>query len=237
MSDDFQTTSWGLILATRDRDTARSREALAALCQAYWQPLYIFVRRRGYEVEEARDLTQAFFAHLLEKQVLQNLEPGAGRLRSFMLASLKNLMADERSRVLALKRGAGRAPIPLDVDTAESGPRIQPSHNLTPELVFEKRWATTVLQRVLDRLRDEFERADKTWQFEQLKPFLTGERPALPYRQVATNLEMTVDAARKAVHRLRKRYGKALRAEIGETVASPEEIDDEIKHLRSVLRS
>jgi len=235
LGDDFQTTSWGLVLAVGGHDTARSRQALTALCEAYWQPLYAYVRRWGYEPEDARDVTQAYFAHLLEKQALEHLVPGAGRFRAFLLKSLKNLLAEKHHKELALKRGGGRTPIPLDLDTAERGYPIIASHALTPEVVFEKRWAATVLQRVLDRLRADFKRADKPRQFELLKTFLMGDEPAPSYRQVAADLQMTEDAVKMAVHRLRKRFGKALRAEILQTVANPAEVDDEVRHLLSVL--
>ena len=235
MGDDFQTTSWGLVLAVGDPDTARSRQALTALCEAYWQPLYAYVRRRGYEPEDARDLTQAYFAHLLEKQTLEHLAPGPGRFRAFLLKSLKNLLVEERDKERALKRGGGRTPIPLDLETAERGYPVIASPSLTPEVVFEKRWAATVLQRVLDRLRGDFKRAGNPRQFELLKTFLMGDEPALSYHQVAADLEMTEAAVKMAVHRLRKRFGKALRAEIMQTVANPAEVDDEIRHLLSIL--
>jgi hydroxymethylglutaryl-CoA reductase (NADPH) len=144
--DEFQTTSWGLVLTAAGDDTTQSRQALAALCEAYWQPLYAFVRRRGYDPEQSRDLTQAYFAQLLEEQALRDLVPGVGRFRSFLLRSLQNLMTDERRKERALKRGAGQVPISLDLDAAESGYRLQPTENVTPEHLFEERWAATVLQ-------------------------------------------------------------------------------------------
>jgi RNA polymerase sigma-70 factor (ECF subfamily) len=235
--DEFETTSWNLVLTAADGDTTRSRQALTALCEAYWQPLYAFVRRRGYGPEDARDMTQAYFVHLLEERALRDLVPGAGRFRSFLLGSLKNLLSDERRKDRALKRGAGRAPIPLDLVEAENGYRLQPTDNVTPELLFEKRWAATVLQRVLNRLRQQFSRGGKPLEFERLKTYLTGERPAPSYRQVAAGLEMTEDAVKMAVHRLRRQFGEALRAEIGTTVEDPEAVDDEIRQLLSVLRS
>jgi RNA polymerase sigma-70 factor (ECF subfamily) len=235
--DGFQTTSWSLVQAAAGRDTERSREALAALCEAYWPPLYAFVRRRGYAVEDARDLTQAFFVHLLEKDALADLRPGVGRFRSFLLTSMKNLLSDERDKERALKRGAGRTPISLDIDGAESGYRIEPAEEITPELLFEKRWAATVLQRVLDRLREQAGQEGKSGEFEQLKTLLTGGGPKRSYRQVAAELETTEGAVRMAVHRLRKRFGRTLQAEIAQTVESPDQVDDEMRHLLSVLGS
>jgi RNA polymerase sigma factor (sigma-70 family) len=224
------------VLAARDRNTSRSREALSALCESYWPPLYAFVRHRGQDPEQARDLTQAFFVHLLENHAIEQLTPETGRFRSFLLTSLRNFLADEHDRDVALKRGAGRTALPLDIDTAERGYAVQPSHNETPESLFERRWAHTVLQRVLGKLREDQESHGHSRLFERLKPCLTGERPARSYRELAADLEMTEDAVKMAVHRMRKRFAKTLRAEIAETVSTPEEIDDEIRHLLSLLR-
>lgn len=235
-ADLFHTTSWGLVQAAAGDDTAESRQALTRLCEAYWRPLYAYVRRHGQDVADAQDLTQTFFARLLEKDALRNLTPGAGRFRSFLLTALKNLMSDEFQRERALKRGAGRPTILLDFNAAESGYRVEPTDSSTPDLLYQKRWAATVLQRVLDRMRAQAERDGKSWEFERLKTYLTGDRPAPTYRQVAEELEMTEDAVKMAIHRLRKRFGNVLRAEIGETVASENEIDDEIRYLLSVLR-
>ncbi len=237
MGDDFRTTSWGLVLTIQDPNTERAARALAALCEAYWPPLYAFARRRGHDTEEARDLTQAFFTHLLENRGLQKLRPGAGRFRSFLLTSFKNLLTDERIKAEALKRGAGKHPISLDFDSAESGSSIEATDELTPELLFEKRWAMTVLQRVMERLRAEFVRDGKALQFDRLQGCLTGEQPMPSHRKVAADLEMTEDAVKMAAHRLRKRFAKTLRAEIAETLDEPEAVDDEIRHLLSVLRS
>ena len=183
MGDDFGTTSWGLVLTVQDPNPERAARALAALCEAYWPPLYAFARRHGHDTDEARDLTQAFFTHLLENQGLQKLRPGVGRFRSFLLTSFKNLLADERLKGEALKRGAGKHPIPLDLDGAESGSSIEATDELTPELLFEKRWAMTVLQRVMERLREEFVRDGKSLQFDRLRGTLTGERPVHSHRQ------------------------------------------------------
>ena len=237
MSNDFRTTSWGLVLTAQDSNAERAGRALAALCEAYWPPLYAFACRRGLDTEEARDLTQAFFTHLLENRGLQKLRPGAGRFRSFLLTSFKNFQADERIKAEALKRGAGKQPIPLDFDSAESGSSIEATDELTPELLFERRWAMTVLQRVMERLRAEFAREGKSVQFDRLRGSLTGERPMPSHRQVAADLEMTEDAVKMAAHRLRKRFAKTLRAEIAETLEEPEAVEDEIRYLLSVLRS
>jgi RNA polymerase sigma factor (sigma-70 family) len=237
MLSKFHTTNWSLVEAAQGADNSRSRRALTELCEAYWQPLYAFIRRQGHGVEEARDLTQAFFAHLLEKDSLQTVTPEAGRFRSFLLASLKNLLTDEHRREVALKRGRNGPPISLDVASAESAFPNEPVDNRTPETVFEERWALTVLHRAVARVRKEFERQGKSERFERMRHNLLGERPAPRYEEIAADLGMTEDAVGVAVHRLRKRFGQALREEIGGTVAAPEEIDDEIRHLLTVLNS
>jgi len=233
----FDTTNWSLVLAAQDRDTTRSREALAALCEAYWPPLYAFVRRRGHDRDAACDLTQAFFLQLLERRGLDQLRPESGRVRTFLLVSMKNLLIDEQARERALKRGAGRRPLRLDAEQAErqAGPAF--ADDLTPELIFEKRWALTVLQRVLGALRETYSPSGNNAKFDRLKAFIVGDQPSQTYKEVAADLEMTEDAVKMAVHRLRKQFGRALRSEIAETVACREEIDDEIRHLLSVLRS
>jgi RNA polymerase sigma factor (sigma-70 family) len=236
MLSEFHTTNWSLVLDAREEGSTRSREALSALCTAYWEPLYVFIRRQGHDPDEARDLTQSYFASLLERRSLRNMDPDAGRFRSFLLASLKHHLSDERDKARAQKRGAGRAPITLDVNTAERAYAIQPSHQITPETLFEKKWALTVLRRALSRLRDEFTRDGGERQFELLKDYLLGGENEVPYRQVAGELEMTEAAVKMAVYRLRKRFGKSLRAEIADTVADEAQVDDEVYHLLSVLR-
>lgn len=234
--NEFQTTSWSLVQAAATQDSVRSRQALTVLCEAYWQPVYAFVRRQGYGAEAARDLTQAFFAHLLEAHALENLVPGAGRFRSFLMTSVKNLMRDEVRRKRALKRGAAQPPLSLDFELAENNYRVQPTDPATPEHLFEQRWASTVVKRVLNRMEQQAEDDGKSWEFGRLKVFLTGEKPAKSYRETARELEMTEDAARMAVRRLRQRFGDELREEIATTVANRDDVDDEIRHLLSVLR-
>jgi len=233
----FRTTRWSLVAAAQDTDPTRSREALAALCEAYWPPLYAFVRRRGQSPDEACDLTQAFFLQLLERHGLDNARPGAGRFRSYLMTSIKNLLLDQRARKCALKRGAGRRPIPLDADTAERTANLETTDSLTPEAIFERRWALTVLHRVLGTLRVEYTRQGEQVKFDRLKGFLIGDQSTKTYNEIAADLEMSEEAVGMAVHRLRKQYGKALRSEVAETVAKPTEVDDEIRHRLSVLRS
>ena len=231
----FDTTRWSVVLAVQEGSTCGAQEALASLCEAYWEPLYAYCRRQGYGVEEARDLTQGYFTQLLEKDYLAEVHPSKGRLRSFLLASLKHFLANERDRAWALKRGGGSPEISLDTDTAESRYRVEAVDDLTPDKVFEKRWALTVIARVLARLREESTKTGKQKQFEQLKVFLTGEGPRLPYKEVGDELGMNEGAVKTAVHRLRRHFGQLLRDEIAETVANDSEVDAEIRHLLSAL--
>jgi RNA polymerase sigma factor (sigma-70 family) len=233
----FATTRWSLVLAAGQRSSPQSSAALATLCENYWYPLYAYVRRRGQDADEAQDFTQAFFARLLEKNDLAAADPGRGRFRSFLLASLKHFLANEWDRSRAQKRGGGRAALSIDFRTAEERYRAEPSHDLTPEKIFERRWALVLLENVLARLHDESAQAGKTDSFDHLKGFLTGEQSAITYGQLAAELNMSEGAVKVAVHRLRRRYRELLRAEIEETVADAEEIDQEIRDLFSALGS
>jgi RNA polymerase sigma factor (sigma-70 family) len=230
----WATTNWTQVLAARDAPTDASRLALEALCQAYWYPLYTFVRGQGLEADDARDATQAYFAELLEKGYLEDYDPALGRFRVFLMASVRNFLSKERDKTRAWKRG-GRADIVSLNDDAEGRYRAEPADRLTPEDVFERRWALTLLERVLGRLRQEHVAAGRAQEFERLKPFLTGDEPRAPYRDVAADLGMSESAVKTAVHRLRQRFGSALRSEIAETVAHPDEVDDEVRHLLGVL--
>jgi len=225
------------VLAAARQDTPQGREALAKLCETYWYPLYSYLRRHGESDDDARDLIQAYFARLLEKNYLEDVQPQAGRFRSFLLASLKHFVANERDKSRALKRHPGTALVSLDMETADKRYRIEPADLLTPERVYEKRWAMTVLARVFTRLREQFDEAEKSEQFDRFKSYLIGEEPALPYRQAAVELEMSEGAVRVAVHRLRWRFGELLRAEIAETVDGSHEVEDEMRYLLGVLSS
>jgi RNA polymerase sigma-70 factor (ECF subfamily) len=231
----FQTTNWSLVLAARDEPSTVGREALEALCERYWYPLYACVRAWGHDPDASRDLTQGFFALLLEKDYLEEVRPEAGRFRSFLLSSLRHFLSHEREKERALKRGGGTTPISLDSDTAENRFANELADDLTPEEVFERRWALTVLDRALDRLRLELEARGEPERFDRLKQFLTGERPHPSYRDVAAELAMTEAAVKAAVHRLRRRLGRLLREEIGETVAKADEVDDEVRFLLRVV--
>jgi RNA polymerase sigma factor (sigma-70 family) len=233
--DRFMTTHWSLVLAASDGEDSRGRESLARLCQVYWYPLYAFVRRHGHGSHDAQDLTQEFFVRLLEKDYLGDVDRSKGKFRSFLLASLKHFLSKEWARAKTLKRGGGRALISLDALSAEDAYRREPEDHATPEKLFERRWALTLLDQVLTRLSREYESAGKQALFEQLQGCLTGDSRLLPYSELADKLDMTEGAVKVVVHRLRQRYRGALREEIAQTVASPAEIDDEIRHLFSAL--
>jgi RNA polymerase sigma-70 factor (ECF subfamily) len=231
----FATTRWSVVLAARGSDPPRAREAMATLCGLYWYPLYAFVRSRGAAPEEAEDVTQGFFAHLLEKDVLHHVDPSKGRFRSFLLASCKNFLADERARMSAKKRGGGVATLSFDAEAAESRYGLEPVDSLTPEHIFERQWALTVIEQALTRLCDRYKRTGKLEHFEALKVFLSGEQRPVPYSEVARRLGLTEVAVKVAVHRLRKRFRDALREEIAQTVTSSGDIDAELRSLYAAL--
>ena len=231
----FVTTSWRLVLTAAGGDTSRSQRALAELCEAYWYPLYCFIRRQGSDPQEAADLTQGYLTQLLEKQFLKEVSPAAGKFRSFLFASVQHFLSNERDRERALKRGGGRPLVSLDAERAEGLYRIEPSDDLTPERLFERRWATTMLERVMERLRADAVRSGSERRFERLKGYVTGEERTLSHREAAQELGMTEPAVAVAIHRLRKRFGRLLREEIAETVAEPGDIDEEIRYLLAVL--
>jgi RNA polymerase sigma-70 factor (ECF subfamily) len=233
----FHTTRWSVVLSAGDRPTSQSRDALATLCETYWYPLYAFTRREGYSPEQAEDLTQGFFERFLEKNYLGDVRRERGKFRSFLLASLKHYLSNQRDRDRALKRGGGKPILSLDAELAESQYRLDPGHDLTPDKVFERRWAMALLDRVLRRLQEEQEAAGKGEQFARLSSHLTRERGGESYREVAEHLGMTEGAVKVAVHRLRRRFRKVLREEISETVAGEDQIDEEIRDLFAALSS
>jgi RNA polymerase sigma factor (sigma-70 family) len=230
----FAATRWTLVLSAARESEAPRTAALAELCRIYWYPLYAFIRRQGAESHAAEDLTQEFFARLLDREFFAKADRRKGKFRTFLLAALKNFLANERDRARAGKRGGGRIVFPLDALDAESRYGAEPSHDLTPERLFERQWALTVLQQVLLRLQSEFSAEGKAELFETLKCFLTGGREET-YAEVSRRLEMSEGAVKTAVHRLRRRYRELLREEITHTVARPEEIEEEIRYLRSCL--
>lgn len=235
MSQRFPTTNWSLVAEAQCNDTREGREALTTLCQAYWYPLYAYVRRQGYNTEEARDLTQAYFARLLEKGYLSQFRPEAGRFRSFLLMSLQRFLANESDRALALKRGGRQAIVSLDTETAEQRYGVEPAHDLTPEKIFERHWAKTVVKRVFERLGEEFSDRGRSRHFEQLRGYLTGDEPNESYQLAADNLGTTEGAVKAGVHRMRHRFGQLLRDEVAATVARPDQVEGEIRHLLAAL--
>ena len=234
MAGRFATTHWSIVLAARDRDSPQAQDALASLCASYWYPLYAFIRRQGFTADQSQDLTQEFVARLLEKEFLGAVDREKGKFRSFLLAACKHFLANERDRERAQKRGGGRQGLSLDFNSADRRYGLEPVHTLTPERLFERRWALTLLDQVLARLRQESVEAGRQKVFDRLKVFLTGETgPA--YRQVAKELGMSEGAVKVAVHRFRERYRELLREEIGRTVAATEDIDGEIRDLFAAL--
>ena len=231
MSPSFITTRWSLVLAGADQGSRESRDALAYLCEVYWYPLYSYVRRRGYGADEAADLTQSFFLRLLDKNYLGDADPERGRFRSFLLTALKHFLANEWDRVNAQKRVGDRLAVSLDAEGAESLYRSQPADDVTPEKLFEKRWAKTVLDRAQARLEESYAGRGQGDRYHALRPYLTGDQASRSYAEVAEELEMTVGAVKVAVHRLRRQFGRQLRAEIAETVSSEDQVDDEIRFL------
>jgi len=235
--DQFPTTQWNLVLLAGESLAADSRHALETLCRTYWYPLYAFVRRQGYSPEEAADLTQGFFTRLLEKRYLREYQRERGRFRSFLLASLQHFLANERDWVRAQKRGGSVNLISLDalIEVGENRYSVEPRSSVTPERIFEKQWALTMLDGVLERLREEFVQAGNTHHFDRLKRFLIGDETRIPYREIASDLVMTEGAVKVAVHRLRRRFREVLREEIAHTVSNPEDVQDEIRYLMAVV--
>lgn len=227
----FVTTHWSVVLAAGQGDSTRGRAALERLCRDYWYPLYAFVRRLGHGAHDAEDLVQGFFAVCLEKNYLGAAEQSKGRFRSFLLVALKRFMANERDRQRALKRGGASVPVSLDSLTAEQRYALEPAEVLTAEKLYDRRWALTLLDRVLARLQSEQTAAGKATQFDCLKECITSGERGTPYAELGARLSLTEGAVKVAVHRLRQRYRALLEEEIAHTVATPEEVDEERRHL------
>jgi RNA polymerase sigma-70 factor (ECF subfamily) len=233
----FQTTRWSIVLQAGEVEGVSSRDALAALCEAYWYPAYAFVRSQGYAEEDARDLTQSYFATLLDKGFLRNLRPELGRFRSFLLVSIRNFLSNQRDWDRAQKRGGRAQPIPLDVQEAEARMVTDRSADLSPARSFEVRWALTVVQRSMERLGSEFVSAGQEERFTLLRGFLIGEGPTLSYEDIARRLEVSENAVKSMVRRLRKRFGVVLRAEVAQTIDRQEDVDEELRYLLRTLES
>jgi len=231
---EFTTTHWSVVLSA-GRDSSAQADALAKLCRVYWWPLYAFVRRRGHSPHDAQDLTQGFFARLLEKDYLNAVDPRKGKFRSFLLAALEHFLSNEWRDAHAQKRGGQFTFVSTDAQSAEQQYLQEPASNLSPEQLFEQQWAMTLLDQTLNRLQQEFVASGKGVLFGDLKIFLTGEKRAGLYAELAKKLGMTEAALKMAVSRMRHRYGELLRAEIANTVASPGEIDEELRALFAAL--
>jgi len=232
----FQTTRWSIVVAAAGEEGAPAeREALESLCGAYWYPLYAFARRRGSDAHEAQDHVQGFFSVLLEKGYLRDADRERGRFRTFLIAAFRHFVSKEREKARALKRGGGRKRLSLDFERGEERYSLEPADDRTPEVVFERRWALTLLDRVLELLREEHRAAGRLDLFDALSPFLAGGSPLPTHRAAGEALGMSEGAVKVAVHRLRRKYRDTLRAEIARTVADPADVDAEIRHLMEAL--
>src|SRR5580700_11507204 len=231
----FPTTRWTLVVAAGGPHRKDARPALVSLCENYWYPLYAYLRRRGYPADQAQDLTQEFFVRLLEGRYLDRADPEKGRFRSFILTSLKFFVADEGDRDRAQKRGGGTVE-PLEFPSGEERYQREPAHGETPERIFERRWALSVIDRVVEKLREEFVQHGRPEHFERLKTFLL-ERSDAPYATLAREMNTSEGALKVAIHRLRKRYRELFRQEIADTVADPAEVEPELRFLAAALRS
>jgi RNA polymerase sigma-70 factor (ECF subfamily) len=231
----FVATRWSVVLAAGGQDSTRARAALETLCQAYWYPLYAFARRAGLSPHDAEDGVQGFFAICLEKNYLASADESKGRFRSFLLMAMKRYLAKERDKSRAGKRGGGEKPVALDGLTAEQRYVLEPSDRMTADKLFERRWALTLLERVLARLRDEQATDGRLGVFEQLKEFLLAAGRGTPYHELAKRLGASEDAVKVSVHRLRRRYRDLLEEEIASTVAGPEDVEEERRYLLAAL--
>jgi RNA polymerase sigma-70 factor (ECF subfamily) len=231
----FETTHWSLVLAARTGQSPAAREALTELCEAYWYPIYAFIRRQGHDADAALDLTQGYFTRLLEKGDLRHVDPELGRFRAFLIASVRHFLSNARDREEARKRSPGTPLLSLDADAAEGMYRVEPLDARTPEVLFERKWAMTVLERAIRRLDDEAPEGEGRRRFARLRGYLIDEQPGSPYSAAASDLGMTEDAVKAAVHRLRRRFGELLRDEIARTVRDRADVDGELRHLLEVV--
>jgi RNA polymerase sigma-70 factor (ECF subfamily) len=231
----FPTTHWSLVLRAGGPATPQAREALAGLCASYWYPVYAFIRRQGHKPDEAQDLTQAFIVRLLEKGGLPAVDPCRGRFRAYLRTACDHFLADQRDRAGALKRGGDRVILSVDARDAEGRYLREPAHDLTPERLFERAWALTLLDRVLERLGGEYQRAGQAAQFEQLKVILTAGSRSVPYATLAERLGTTEGTVQVAAHRLRRRYRALLLEEIAATLDDPAGVEEEVRELFEVL--
>ena len=234
---EFATTRWTMVCAVGGENTQEAASALQELCQTYWYPLYSFVRSKGLAAEEAADVTQAFFADLLKREDLKRVDPEKGKFRSFLLAAIKHFLLNHWDKQKAQKRGGGKSPLALDFSAADSRFRLEPAHSATPETIYQRQWAQTLLERVQNRHRKEFEERGQSHRYERLHLFLAGKNAEETLAAAAKQLSMSEVAVKVAVHRMRQRFGELLRMEIAQTVSEPGEIDEEIQQLFELLRN
>ena len=232
----FTTTHWSVVLEAQGESPA-AQEALEKLCRTYWRPIFAFLRRQGVGPTEAEDLTQGFFAQLLERKSFDAVRKEKGRLRSYLLGALKYFVVDEQRRAMAIKRGKGQRLIPLEVFHADDRIEMEPADPVTAEMIYERRWALTVLERVLSRLKEEYVAAGNAALFDSLKELLPDEPGSPSQAEIAAHLGMIENALRQAFYRFRQRYQSLLREEIAHTVATPGDIEDELRHLIAVLEA
>jgi len=231
----FEETAWSVVLAAGAETDARAEAALAELCRIYWRPIYAYLRRSGYKREDAQDLTQSFFQHVLENETLRRVSREKGRFRSFLLGTLKVCLADEQARRHTLKRGGGVQFISTDELEAEELHHLRADHEAAPDEILDARWAGVILERALEKVRAEFDAEGKAETFELLSPFLAGEKPNTSYQDVAQTIGVSLAAVKTQIHRLRRRFATAVRCEIMQTVAAPHEVENELRHLRDVF--
>jgi RNA polymerase sigma-70 factor (ECF subfamily) len=232
----FATTHWSVVLAAGQGESPRAMEALESLCRTYWYPLYAFVRRQGHGPHDTEDLIQEFFARLLQRGDFVSVRREKGRFRSFLLVAVKHFLVNQALRARTQKRGGGQRLIPLDELLAERQYRFEPADELTPETLFERRWALALLDKVLARVRNEYESGGKLRQFEALRPFLSDGQNLRPQAEIAAELGTTEGAIKQALRLLRRRYRELLRQEVAHTVATAGDVEDELRHLVAVLR-
>jgi RNA polymerase sigma factor (sigma-70 family) len=231
----FVTTHWSVVLSAQEKGSARSSAALETLCRTYWYPLYAYARHLGHNPADAEDLTQGFFARLLEKDSLRTAAREKGRFRSFLLVTFKRFMANEWDRQHAAKRGGFASVVPIDQELAETRYASEPAHHIPPDVLFDRQWAVTLLERTMARLQEEYLASGRAKLFEYLQSALSKEESALPYAEIASRLKLTEAAVKMAVFRLRARYREILQGEIAQTVSSAEEVEEEIRHLFSAF--
>lgn len=231
----FATTHWSVVLAAAEEESPQAATALDRLCRTYWYPIYAYIRKQGYSPDDAQDLTQGFFAHILSRGFLKRADPNKGRFRSFVLGALRYFLADEWARFQAQKRGGGKLQSVIDTQVGEAKYQREAVDQLDAENIFERRWALALLDRVLERLQKDFQDSGKNAVFDALRGFLIGERGPVTYAEAATKLGMTEGAVKVTVHRMRQRYRELFREEVSHTVDEPAALEDEVRHIFAVL--